>query len=179
MVPTSVYGSVSGTDGRKCRSLAQGAFSPMARVNKSRLRKGAIFIESLAAILILTVGVIGLLSMAAVVYQVTERTDRTGIGTSLARRMIEQTRVRGFFGVEEGTVVLYYDVNGANETTADQSSNMYRVERTVTSSAFEANAAGQPVFSAQALRTVTVSVFREDTGALIFQTGTYLSRGGL
>jgi len=145
----------------------------------NRFLKGGALLESLMSMLILVVGIMGSMAMVAVVHSFVQRTDHTGIATSLARRAVEEKRAAGFYGAAEGASTVYYDANGANGSNVTFNGATFQVVSTTTSSSFSFNNSGNRVPSPEALRTVDVRVYRTSDGAEVTRAATYLSRGGI
>ena len=146
-------------------------------MTRSRSKSGFSFVETLVATLILMVGIVGLMTAVASVFQMTRSVDRTGMATEILRKSIETTRSLGFNNATEGATTAYYDVNGVLLFTRNGAA--YEVVTTVTSDEFQISQGGATVPGDYALRRVVVAVSKYGENTPITTSGTYLVRGGL
>jgi type II secretory pathway pseudopilin PulG len=152
---------------------------------KNRRRKGITIIDTLVAVLIMTVAMVGSIGIFFAASTMTTNTETNTLAESLARWSIEQAKSQGFdwcststAGTEnsapcDGTTTAYYNNLGAalpNSTGA-----VFSVTTTVASNP----APSGGVVSQSALRTVTVTVNDTATGKTLLTTATYLTWGGV
>ncbi|MCL5283866.1 MAG: prepilin-type N-terminal cleavage/methylation domain-containing protein [Armatimonadetes bacterium] len=149
---------------------------------KTRIRRnsGFTFIELMVAAVVMTIGLMGLINLWIFSFQVTTNTDYTGISYNLGRQAVERTKMLGFANAPEGTSTTYYD-GDQNQVGSGSGSAVYKVTTSIVSDSVQSGSPGQPgaVPSDTALRTVTVTVTVISTGKVVYQTNTYLARGGI
>lgn len=147
------------------------------RRHRRQLRSGITFIEVMIAGLLMSVGIMGLVSMWAFSFNMTVRTDDKGVAYCLGRRALEQVKFNTFKTAAEGTYTYYYD---GNQAAVSSTAARYRVTVSVVSDQVKSGTAGvagaQPADAA--LRTVTVTVQLHTSGEVLYQTATYLVRAG-
>lgn len=134
-------------------------------------------IEALVAAVIISVALMGLMSLWSFSTALTVKVDRDSIGYNLARRGLEKARAAGFALMPEGNSVYYYDANGENEATVN-ANHRYSVTINVTSDRM-ASQQGVPQVSSDALRAVVVTVVDLSNSAVVETAGTALVRGGV
>lgn len=144
---------------------------------KRRRRRGATIIEGLAAAVVLALSLAGMVSMWSFTVQASSSTDRLGVSYSLARKVMEESKILGFPNVPEGTTTTYFDKD-AQPTSAGGAK--YTVSRTVTTT--------NPVYLTHVqtgtqtliggVRTVTVFVDAAEGTAEDFRMTTYLVNTG-
>jgi Tfp pilus assembly protein PilV len=151
------------------------------RIGLRRKAGGAVFMEVLVAMLILSLCILGVMNLWAYSMNLTQSTDRYTVAYDIARLDIERIKGTGFYNTTEyasgSPLYYYYDVAGGSESTT-QGSSIYRAAITVVSSQTETqNGVTRP--SDDAIRTVTVTVTRLDTGETLVSNSTYLVRAGV
>ena len=156
--------------------------------NRIQRRRGVTFIEILIASLILGLMLSSLVRFWYFSFTMTSNADSQGLAYSIARRVMERAKETGFTYTPEGTSVLYYDENGGNESASSMGTVMpdgttkrptFAVTTTVVSDRFTTNAQGVTSPALNSLRTVTVTVTLVTSGKVLYQTSTYLARGGV
>lgn len=157
----------------------------MAHPTKSRQR-GAGYIELLASSLILALSLLAALSLFGFSMTLVSRTGDEGVAYNIARVNIENAHQLGFnaknsdgsWALPDGTTTVYYDTLGKNPTTT-ASTTGFKMVQTVSSDKTTTLGGGGTVPADDALRTVTVNVYRLPDNALIEQSGTLLARSGV
>lgn len=143
-----------------------------------QLRRGFTLVETLVAGLLLSIGIMGLVSIWLVSFRVTENTDNAAIAYNLGRHALERIKLSGFPSAAEGTSDYYYD---GNQTVVSAGSSRFWVTTSVVSDSVESGTSGQAgaVPADDALRTVTITVRLQSTAAVLYTTSTYLARAGI
>ena len=145
-----------------------------------RRRRGTSFIEVMVAGIIISIGVMALVSMWTFSYRMTMKNEDTGMSYVLARQATEAARIQGFSSAPEGSSTTYY--TGGFATTTDASSTArYRVTTAITSSAVSSGTIGQAGAgpATTAIRTVNVTVSLKSTNEVMHRMATYLVSGGI
>jgi Tfp pilus assembly protein PilV len=152
----------------------------MIRIIRRRTRRGITFVELLVSALLMSIGVMGLVGTWAFSYRVTENTDHVGMAYNVGRMVLEQRVKLLGFSAPEGTQEFYYTGNGL-ATTSTAANRLYRVTLNITSDMVNSGTAGQTgaVPNPYALRSVTITVRRTDTSAVVWTTATRLVRAGV
>lgn len=134
-------------------------------------RRGLTLIELLVALLLLAVALAGLMGLWTFGFNVTRHSQDIGVAYNIARQEVERARAIGFMLLPNGTQTRGYDGLG-NPTTA--ASPHFTATTTVTTLPDQN---GQQ--TTRSLRELTVTVVARDQGEVLFQSTTYLTRGGL
>jgi prepilin-type N-terminal cleavage/methylation domain-containing protein len=153
----------------------------MKRIDRRPVRGGFTMVEVLVAAVIVAFSMAAIVSTWYVASNMTISTDDKGIAYNLARQTVEAVRQQGFDNTAEAPagspVIHYFDTAQVNQDAAPANAR-YKVSTTVVSSATVASSSPvQPTTTA--LRTVTVTVTNNSTGAQLFQVVTYLVKEGL
>jgi Tfp pilus assembly protein PilV len=145
-----------------------------------RRRRGSSFIEVMVAGIIISIGVMALVSMWSFSYRMTMKSEDTGMSYVLARQATEAARIQGFTSAAEGTATTYYS-GGFSVVSGDSASARYKVVTSVTSSAVSSGTIGQAgaVPATTAIRTVSVTVSLKSTNEVMHRMATYLVSGGI
>ena len=157
-------------------------YSQMAHRTKHKQR-GAGYIEVLVSSLILSLSILAALSLYGFSMNMITRTGDEGVAYNIARRALENARQLGFKTIDgggnvslpDGTITLYYDSLGADES-ATKGTRKFKMVEVVTSTV---HVVGTNIPAPDALRTVKITVSYADSGEQIEQTGTVLVRSGV
>lgn len=147
----------------------------------NKRQRGVTFVEVLVAACILTTSLAAIISLWSFSYNMTMSTNDQVIGYNLARQTLEWIQATGFYNTVEAPasapIVHYFDSSSTNRDS-QTSQARYKVTTTVISD--HTVAGSNPVQPAtNALRAVTVTVTLVATGQQLYQTATYLARGGI
>jgi Tfp pilus assembly protein PilV len=153
----------------------------MRKYNKRRWKRGVTYIEVLVASFITTVCVSALVNSWYIAAKTTASSNEYGIAYNLARQTAEKIKETGFTYTPEAPVATptyhYFDYNQVN-MDATPGAAPFRVITSVVSDIIVP--ASNPVRADDyALRTVTIQVYNYQTGDLLYQTATYLSKEGI
>ncbi|NIM05341.1 MAG: hypothetical protein GTO55_04475, partial [Armatimonadetes bacterium] len=113
-------------------------------------------------------GLVGLFSFG---FSVTRHSQDVGVAYSVARQEIERAKNISFLLLPEATLVTGY--NGLGDLTTEASPHF--IATTIIQTLPDEN--GE--FNATCLRTVNVQVVAREGNELVFESTTYLTRGGI
>jgi Tfp pilus assembly protein PilV len=140
------------------------------RLSRSGARRGITFIEVLVATLILSVGLTSLIGVWTFAFNITRRTDETGIAYSLARQAVERQRTLGY--LYAGSTTEWYNQNGTS--LPDNAGAYYRVDVAVYT---DTTYGGQLSYLNQ--KEIAVTVTRLSDSTPLHSTQSYLTMGGI
>jgi type II secretory pathway pseudopilin PulG len=128
-------------------------------------------VELLVATLLLGVALGGLIAIWPFGYNVTRRSQDVAIGYNIARQEVERAKNVGFMLLPEATWTTGYD--GLGQPTSDESPHFTAVTtlQTIPDVNGELNT--------RCLRLLEVRVTERDVNGVVFETETYLTRGGV
>jgi Tfp pilus assembly protein PilV len=141
------------------------------------------FIELLVATLLMVMALMGLMSLWVVAFSFTAQSSDTGAGYNLGRLEVERMKDIGFFYATDGTQTRFFKQTSAGVTeVASAAGADFQVTTSVTTGHLTGNsdASFQRAASAsdQEMRRVRVTVTALHPQEVVFDTVTYLSRGG-
>ena len=144
---------------------------------------GVTFIELLIATLIMVMALMGLMSLWVVAFSFTAQSSDTGAGYNLGRLEVERMKDIGFFYASDGTQTRFFKQTSSGTTeVASAAGADFQVTTSVTTGHLTSNndASFQLAASAsdQEMRRVRVTVTALRVKEVVFDTVTYLSRGG-
>jgi prepilin-type N-terminal cleavage/methylation domain-containing protein len=151
----------------------------------ARTNRGVTFIEVLVSVAILAMSLLAMMSLWAFNYNLTQDHGTQNYGLNLARRVVEDSKLGGFYALPEGEFTIYADAEGGIQGGAAQADSQFRVVVTVASDRLFLDQEGNVIGPADnAIRQLTVSVFdlQEVTGTtprLVARTGTFFARSGV
>ena len=134
-------------------------------------RRGVTLIELLVALLILGVSLIALVGLWGFGFNVTGDSQDLAVAYSVARQEIERAKNMTYFFLPEATWTSSYDGLGNPTTEADP----HFVAAVTVHTFLDAN--GE--LNTGCLREMSVTVTARDQGQAVFETLTYLTRGGV
>lgn len=134
--------------------------------------------ELMIAGMLLSIGLMAVVGLWEFSFRVTANTDDMGVAYNLGRQAMESVKVSGFTSAAEGSTTAYYD---GTQATVSASSARYSVTTNIVSDTVSSGTAGVAgaVPSDTALRTVTITVTLYSTSQTLYQTNTYLAKGGV
>jgi hypothetical protein len=136
--------------------------------------------EVLVAALIIGMALAAMARLWSFSYNVTLRTDDSGVAYNLARQAIERIKLSGFVFAPEGTTTRYYGPDGLGESSTAQSNSRYTVSIVVTTDRWMTNAStGITTPAPTAKRDVAVTVRLRGTNEVIHTEGCSLVRSGV
>jgi prepilin-type N-terminal cleavage/methylation domain-containing protein len=124
--------------------------------SRNRLQKGLTFTEVLVSVAILAITMAGIISLWQVSLSLNERQSDETLAYYLTRKTVEEIKLGGFDGPAEGTTIYYYDAEGVGVS---------------------GTGATRP--ADDALRDVTIKVFRVKGDLELNRISTYLARSGV
>lgn len=144
---------------------------------------GVTFIELLVATLIMVMALMGLMSLWVVAFNFTVQSSDTGAGYNLGRLAVERMKAIGFFYATDGTETHFFKQTSSGTIKVTSAAGAdFQVTTNVTTGHLTGNsdASFQLAASAsdQEMRRVRVTVTALRTQEVVFDTVTYLSRGG-
>lgn len=149
----------------------------MTRARDHRIVRAAALIESLVAAVVLSVCIMGIVSLWGFSMNMTSNTDNRAVAYNMVRRALEKSKSQGFLGAPEGSTTLYYDAAGGGES-ASRGNSKFSVTTVVTSSLLQTqNGVTSPADNA--IRTVVATVRTLQNDTVVETGGTLLVRGGL
>lgn len=145
-----------------------------------RSQRGGSFIEMMVAGLLLSIGMMAMVSTWTFSFRVTTNTDNSVIAYNLGRQAIEVLKRNVFPLPQEGTTTAYYDGNQTSVSSTSPS-RVFSVTTAVVSDSMKSGSAGVAggVPADYSLRHVTVDVILLQTGTTLYHTETNLTRAGI
>jgi Tfp pilus assembly protein PilV len=136
-------------------------------------------VELLVAGLLLSIGLMAIVQTWTYSFFVTASSDDSAVAYTLGRQAVERAKTSGFTNAAEGTTTTYY--TGNQSSMPGGTSSRYTVRTTIASDVMTSGTSGQTggVAASYALRNVTVTVSLTSGGTVLYQTSTYLCRGGI
>lgn len=134
-------------------------------------RRGVTLIELLVALVLLGLSLAGLAALWGFGFNVTRDSQDMAVAYSVARQEVERAKNLSFFFLPEATWTTSYD--GLGRPTAE--ANPHFVATVTVHTIPDANGK----LNTGCLREISVTVTARDQAAPMFQTLTYLSRGGV
>jgi prepilin-type N-terminal cleavage/methylation domain-containing protein len=134
-------------------------------------QRGLTFIEILVSLVILSVAIAGLVSLWAFGFNTTQHSQDLGVAYHVARQEIERAKNISFLLLPEATWSSGYDGNG--HPTAEA------VPHFTADVAIETIPDANGELNTRCLRRLHVHVTSRDKGGTLFETVTYLTRGGV
>jgi hypothetical protein len=122
----------------------------------------------------------GIMSMWQVSLAMSEKHGDQTMAYFITRETIETIKLSSFDGPAEGLTTLYYDADGGSGSTTAVASSHFRVEINIVSDKLGVNGSDGSVRpSDDALRDVTITVYRISGNYELNKTSTYLARSGV